>query len=504
MPILNSIISLINSRRIKQIEAFRKDPAGSQQAQLEYLLDTASKTHIGHQYDFRSIKSAKTFGERMPVVDYEGVKPFVERLKRGEKDLLWPGDIKWFAKSSGTTSSKSKFIPVSRDSLEMCHFRGGKDVVTLYLENNPESELFPGKCLVLGGSHQINSFNSDSYYGDLSAILIENMPFWTQFLKTPDPSIALMSEWEEKLQKMTEATIDENVTSLAGVPSWFLVLLKNILTKTGKSNLLEVWPNLELFVHGGINFTPYREQYKALIPSAGMNYMETYNASEGFFAIQDDLSSEGMLLMLDYGIFYEFMPLSDLGKEHPTTYTIDEVEKNKDYALIISTNGGLWRYLIGDTVRFVSLNPHRIIITGRTKHFINAFGEELIIDNAERGIEAACRKTGAVIREYTAAPVFMSRNNKGRHQWLIEFEKKPDDISVFAKTLDEALKTINSDYEAKRYKNITLEQLEVIVAKDNLFMDWLAVRNKLGGQNKVPRLANNRKYIDELITMNNK
>jgi len=504
MPILNSIISLINSRRIKQIEAFRKDPAGSQQAQLEYLLDTASKTHIGQQYDFRSIKSAKTFGERVPVVDYEGVKPFVERLKRGEKDLLWPGDIKWFAKSSGTTSSKSKFIPVSRDSLEMCHFRGGKDVVTLYLENNPESELFPGKCLVLGGSHQINSFNSDSYYGDLSAILIENMPFWTQFLKTPDPSIALMSEWEEKLQKMTEATIDENVTSLAGVPSWFLVLLKNILAKTGKSNLLEVWPNLELFVHGGINFTPYREQYKALIPSAGMNYMETYNASEGFFAIQDDLSSEGMLLMLDYGIFYEFMPLSDLGKEHPTTYTIDEVEKNKDYALIISTNGGLWRYLIGDTVRFVSLNPHRIIITGRTKHFINAFGEELIIDNAERGIEAACRKTGAVIREYTAAPVFMSRNNKGRHQWLIEFEKKPDDISVFAKTLDEALKTINSDYEAKRYKNITLEQLEVIVAKDNLFMDWLAVRNKLGGQNKVPRLANNRKYIDELITMNNK
>ena len=504
MPILNSLISLINSKRIKQIETFKREPGATQDAQLKHLIDTAAKTHIGELYDFKTIKSADTFRERVPVVDYEGVKPFVERLKRGEKDLLWPGEIKWFAKSSGTTSSKSKFIPVSKDSLEECHFRGGKDVIALYLENNPESELFPGKCLVLGGSHQINSFSSDSYYGDLSAILIENMPFWTQFLKTPDPSIALMAEWEAKLEKMTEATIDENVTSLAGVPSWFLVLLKNILKKTGKSNLLEVWPNLELFIHGGINFTPYREQYKALIPSDKMNYQETYNASEGFFAIQDDLSAEGMLLMLDYGIFYEFMPLSELGKEHPVTYTIDEVEKDKDYAIVISTNGGLWRYLIGDTVRFVSLKPHRIIITGRTKHFINAFGEELIVDNAERGLAAACKKTGAVIREYTAAPVFMSQNSKGRHQWLIEFEKMPDDLKTFEKTLDETLKSLNSDYEAKRYKDMTLEHLEVIVARDGLFMEWMASRNKLGGQNKVPRLANDRKYIDELIALNNR
>ena len=503
MPILNSIISLINSGRIKQIEKFKNEPAETQEAQMKYLIGTASKTHIGELYDFRSVKSADTFRERIPVVDYEGVKPFVERLKRGEKDLLWPGEIKWFAKSSGTTSSKSKFIPVSKASLEECHFRGGKDTLALYFENTPGSELFPGKCLVLGGSHQINSFSSDSYYGDLSAILIENMPFWTQFLKTPDPSIALMSEWEAKMEKMTEATIDENVTSLAGVPSWLLVLLKNILKRTGKSNLLDVWPNLELFIHGGINFTPYREQYKALIPSDKMNYQETYNASEGFFAIQDDLSAEGMLLMLDYGIFYEFMPLSELGKEHPVTYTIDEVEKNKDYAVIISTNGGLWRYLIGDTVRFVSLRPHRIIITGRTKHFINAFGEELIIDNAERGLDAACKKTGAVIREYTAAPVFMSETSKGRHQWLIEFEKKPDDLAKFAKALDEALLELNSDYEAKRYKDITLDQLEIIPARDKLFIDWLASKNKLGGQHKVPRLANNRKYIDELIALNN-
>jgi hypothetical protein len=312
-----------------------------------------------------------------------------------------------------------------------------------------------------------------------------------------------MDEWEAKLVKMTEATIDENVTSLAGVPSWFLVLLKNVLKKTGKSNLLEVWPNLELFLHGGINFTPYREQYKALIPSDEMSYLESYNASEGFFAIQDDLSQEGMLLMLDYGIFYEFMPLSEVGKEFPKTYTIEEVELNKDYAIIISTNGGLWRYMIGDTVRFTTLFPHRIIITGRTKHFINAFGEELIIDNAERGLQIACEKTGAVIKEYSAAPVFMSENSKGRHQWIIEFEKRPNNINEFASVLDEALKSLNSDYEAKRYKDMTLEQLEVIEAKHDLFIHWLKSKNKLGGQHKVPRLANNREYIDELIILNN-
>ncbi len=504
MPILNSIISLVNSKRIKQIDAFKKEPAETQHSQFTNLLKTASKTHIGREYDFRTISSVDTFRNRVPVVDYEGVQPYVMRLKRGEKDLLWPGEIKWFAKSSGTTSSKSKFIPVSKDSLEDCHFRGGKDVVALYLENRPDSEMFSGKCLTLGGSHQINSFSSDSYYGDLSAILIENLPFWTHFVRTPNPSIALMDEWEEKLGKMTEVTINENVTSLAGVPSWFLVLLKNILQKTGKSNLLEVWPNLELYMHGGINFTPYREQYKTLIPSENMNYLESYNASEGFFAIQDDLSTEGMLLMLDYGIFYEFMPLSEVGNQFPKTYTIEDVELHKDYAIIISTNGGLWRYLIGDTVRFTSLFPHRIIITGRTKHFINAFGEELIIDNAERGLQIACEKTGAIIKEYTAAPVFIGENTKGRHQWIIEFEKKPNNKNEFARTLDEALKSLNSDYEAKRYKDFTLELLEVIEARHNLFIDWLRSKNKLGGQHKIPRLANNREYIDELIVLNNK
>ena len=503
MPILNSIISLINSKRLKQIEEFKKEPGEIQDSQFRFLTKTAAKTDIGRRYEFNTISSIDTFRQRVPVVDYEGIKPFVERLRKGERDLLWPGEIKWFAKSSGTTSSKSKFIPVSKDSLEECHFRGGKDVIALYLENRPDSEMFSGKCLTLGGSHQINSFSSDSYFGDLSAILIENLPFWTHFVRTPSPSIALMDEWEAKLVKMTEATIDENVTSLAGVPSWFLVLLKNILEKTGKPNLLEVWPNLELFLHGGINFTPYREQYKALIPSDKMSYLESYNASEGFFAIQDDLTQEGMLLMLDYGIFYEFMPLSEVGKEFPETCTVEEVELNKDYAIVISTNGGLWRYMIGDTVRFTTLFPHRIIITGRTKHFINAFGEELIVDNAERGLQVACEKTGAVIKEYSAAPVFMSENSKGRHQWIIEFEKKPDDLNEFAAVLDEALKSLNSDYEAKRYKDMTLEQLEIIEAKHNLFISWLKSKNKLGGQNKVPRLANNREFIDELIILNN-
>ncbi len=503
MPILNSIISLINSKRLKQIEEFRKMPGEVQARQFRFLVKTAAKTEIGRKYEFNILSSTDIFRKRIPVVDYEGVKPYLERLRRGERDLLWPGVIKWFAKSSGTTSSKSKFIPVTKDSLEDCHFRGGKDVIALYLENHPDSEMFSGKCLTLGGSHQINSFSSDSYFGDLSAILIENLPFWTHFVRTPSPSIALMDEWEAKLEMMTEATVDENVTSLAGVPSWFLVLLKNVLKKTGKSNLLEVWPNLELFLHGGINFTPYRKQFKALIPSENMSYLESYNASEGFFAIQDDLTQEGMLLMLDYGIFYEFMPLLEIGKEFPKTYTIEEVELNKDYAVIISTNGGLWRYLIGDTVRFTTLFPHRIVITGRTKHFINAFGEELIIDNAERGLKTACEKTGAIIKEYSAAPVFMSTNSKGRHQWMIEFEKRPADLNKFAHILDEALKSINSDYEAKRYKDMTLDGLEIIEAKHDLFINWLKLNNKLGGQNKVPRLANNRKFIDELITLNN-
>ncbi|WP_439183180.1 GH3 auxin-responsive promoter family protein [Carboxylicivirga taeanensis] len=502
MPILSSIVSLVNTRRLSQIEHFKKNPEEVQKGELLRLIETAKNTTFGKELDFRSITSYRAFAERVPVQDYEGLRPFVERLRQGENNLLWPGDIKWFAKSSGTTSTKSKFIPVTKETLENCHFRGGKDVVALYLQNNPDSDMFSGKCLTLGGSHQINNFSNESYYGDLSAILIENLPFWTHFARTPEQSIALMDEWEAKLDKITETTIKDNVTSLAGVPSWFLVLIKHLLKQTGKSNLLEIWPNLELFMHGGINFTPYRKQYKELIPTDKMNYMETYNASEGFFGIQDDLTDPGMLLMLDYGVFYEFVPLNQITHPHPDAKRIDDVELGVDYAMLITTNSGLWRYMIGDTVRFTSLHPHKIVITGRTKHYINAFGEELMIENAERALEKACTVTNAVIKEYTAAPVFMDEETKGAHEWLIEFDVMPASLENFTELLDKTLQDLNSDYEAKRYKNITLDGPQVTVARPNLFMDWLKSKNKLGGQNKVPRLANNREYIDELLKLN--
>ncbi|MFT3741066.1 MAG: GH3 auxin-responsive promoter family protein [Breznakibacter sp.] len=500
--ILNSIISLVNFRRISQIDFFKQNPMEVQHEMLFSLLKKASGTEVGKDYGFDSITSVKDFQERVPVQDYEGLRPIVERLRQGEKNLLWPGEIKWFAKSSGTTSSKSKFIPVTANAMEDCHFKGGKDVLAIFNNNFPDNDIFSGKCLTLGGSHQINNFSNDSYYGDLSAILIENLPFWTHFMRTPNQSIALMDEWEAKLEKITEATINENVTSLAGVPSWFLVLIKHVLANTGKTNLLDVWPNLELFIHGGINFTPYREQYKALIPKQGMQYMETYNASEGFFAIQDDPSCNGMLLMLDYGVFFEFLPTDQVGREYPRVLTLDEVELNVDYALVITTNGGLWRYMIGDTIRFVSKYPFRIIISGRTKLFINAFGEEVIIDNAERALQEACTVTGAVVAEYTAAPMYMSANDKGCHQWLIEFEKEPESMPLFNEALDSSLQKVNSDYEAKRYKNITLQMPVITMARKGLFFDWLKSHNKLGGQNKVPRLANNRDIIDEMLTMN--
>ncbi|TRX72371.1 GH3 auxin-responsive promoter family protein [Carboxylicivirga sp. M1479] len=502
MPIISSIISLVNTRRLSQIDHFKLNPEDVQKEQFRSLLEAAKNTTFGKEFEFKSISDYKTFAERVPVCDYEGVRPYVERLRKGESNLLWPGDIKWFAKSSGTTSTKSKFIPVTKETLEDCHFRGGKDVLALYLQNNPDSEMFSGKCLTLGGSHQINNFSNDSYYGDLSAILIENLPFWTHFARTPEQSIALMDEWEAKLDKITETTINDNVTSLAGVPSWFMVLIKHVLKQTGKSNLLEIWPNLELFMHGGINFTPYRKQYKDLIPTDKMNYQETYNASEGFFGIQDDLNDPGMLLMLDYGVFYEFIPLNEIANAHPNAKTIENVELGVDYAMLITTNSGLWRYMIGDTVRFTSLRPHKIIITGRTKHYMNAFGEELMIENAERALEKACAETHAVIKEYTAAPVFMDEETKGAHQWLVEFDEMPDCMNKFTELLDVTLQEVNSDYEAKRYKGITLDGPDVVVARHHLFMDWLKSKNKLGGQNKIPRLANNREYIDELLKLN--
>lgn len=499
MPILNSIVSWINFKRIYQIDLIKKYPFDVQSETLFKLLTKAEDTEWGKKFDFNSIDSIQQFQERLPINDYEAIKPYVIRLRQGEQNLLWPGEIKWFAKSSGTTSDKSKFIPVSKEALEECHFRGGKDVLALYNHINPNAGIFKGKALTLGGSHQINNFSNQSLYGDLSAILIENLPFWAHFIKTPSQEVALLDDFEEKVEKIVHETINENVTNIAGVPSWTLVLLKRLLEFKGVKTMHEIWPNLELFIHGGVSFDPYREQFKKIIPSNSMNYMETYNASEGFFAIQDDLSSRDMLLMLDYGVFYEFIPTEHFGEEHPKALTLEEVELNKNYAIVISTNAGLWRYVIGDTVVFTSKFPFKIKISGRTKHFINAFGEELIVENAEKALQIACDKTNAQINDYTAGPIFMSNDETGAHQWLIEFEKEPENLEYFTNLLDNALKSLNSDYEAKRYKDSVLRLPQIDVLQKGTFYKWMKEKGKLGGQNKVPRLSNNRKYIEELI-----
>lgn len=498
MAIIPSLINWLNIKRVNQIELFRKYPVETQHETLFSLLGKAASTEWGKKFGFSSIKSVNEYQSRLPVQTYEEIIPFVERLRKGEVNLLWPGEIKWFAKSSGTTSTKSKFIPMSSEALRDCHYRAAKDILILYTLQRPETGIFSGKCLTLGGSHKMNQFSNDSLYGDLSAILIENAPSWVEIIRTPRQKIALMEDFEEKLNLITLTTVNENVTNISGVPSWYLVLIKQILAHTGKKSLLEVWPNLEVFFHGGICFTPYRSQYRELIPGDQMQYMETYNASEGFFGIQDDLSSSDMLLMLDYGIFYEFIPADKVSSASPPVYTIGEVQKGVNYAIVISTNGGLWRYMIGDTIVFTCLSPFRFMISGRTKHFINVFGEEVIADNANRATEAACQATGAVISEYTAGPVFMSTKSKGSHEWIIEFAKEPPDLNLFTKILDENLKSVNSDYEAKRYKDLNLVLPIVRSVPKGTFNNWLKAKNKLGGQNKVPRLSNSREFIEDL------
>ena len=501
MPVINSIFSWINIKRMSQIELMREYPYNVQEDTFFKLIKKAEDTFWGKQYGYSEMRFMHDFQRSVPLQDYDSVKSYVKRLREGESDLLWPGEIKWFAKSSGTTSDKSKFIPVSKEALEENHFRGGKDILAIYTEAYPESQVFKGKTLAMGGSHNVNNFSNESFYGDLSAVIIQNLPFWAEFMRIPNRDIALMEEWEEKIEKMAEITVQENVTCLAGVPSWSLVLLRKVLEITGKKNISEVWPNLELFTHGGVSFLPYREQFRNLIQSPSMRYMETYNASEGFFAIQDNLDEPGMLLMLDLGVFYEFIPLEKFYDPHPPVLHIGEVELNKNYAIVISTNSGLWRYIIGDTVKFVSLNPHKIIITGRTKHFINAFGEELMIENAENAIKIASEKTHALVREYTAAPLYMEDGNAGSHQWLFEFDKEPDCFDMFLEVLDNSLKNFNSDYEAKRYKNMTLRPPAGIVLENGTFYKWLKEKGRLGGQNKVPRLMNNRDVIDEILKM---
>jgi len=502
MTIIHSIISWATIKRMNQIELFEKYPVDVQQEQLFNLIRTAKETEWGSKFGYSSISSMQKFRDRVPVSTYSGFVPYIDRIRQGEQNILWPTDIRWFAKSSGTTADKSKFIPVSKESLEDCHFRGGKDIIVLYTTNFPGNSLFTGKALAIGGSQQINKYQNELYYGDLSAVLMENLPLWVRLLRIPDKKIALMEEWEQKIEMMAQATVNENVTNISGVPSWTLVLVKRILEIAGKSSLHDVWPNLELFVHGGVSFTPYREQFNSILDKSKMNYLETYNASEGFFAIQDNPDTDSMLLMLDYGVYYEFVPIEEVGKDFPKALSLDEVELEKNYALVISTNGGLWRYMIGDTIKFTSKNPYRIKITGRTKHFINAFGEELIVDNAEIAIKTACIRTGAEVREYTAAPIYMNEKRNGGHQWLFEFSKMPDSLDHFSEILDTTLKSVNSDYEAKRYKNISLAFPTIEVARDGLFYEWLKERGRLGGQNKVPRLANNRDFIERLLELN--
>ena len=499
MELLNSVLSWIMKKRIHQIDLFMKYPNEVQYEWFKKLISTAKDTEWGKKYDYKSIKSYNEFISRVPLNDYDSIKPHINRLMKGEQNILWPTDVKWFAKSSGTTSDKSKYIPVTQESLEECHFKGGKDLLSIYCHNYPEHSFFSGKGLAMGGSHRISEIDNKEYYvGDLSAIIIQNLPFWAEIIRVPKRKVALLEEWETKIEEMAKATIPHNVTNLSGVPSWTLLLLKRILEITGKEHIHEVWPNLEGFFHGGVKFEPYREQFNKIAPLSPMRYIESYNASEGFFGIQDQIIPGELLLMLDYGIFYEFLPMEEFENENPTTLQLHEVEIDKNYALVISTNAGLWRYIIGDTIKFTSLYPFRILITGRTKSFINAFGEELIIDNAEKAMAVANKKCDSVVNEYTAAPVYFGNKNNGAHEWIIEFEKAPENLEYFTETFDNALKSLNSDYEAKRYKNMILQSPLVRTVPQSTFYSWMKKRGKLGGQNKVPRLANDRKYIDEI------
>jgi hypothetical protein len=484
--------------RLWRIEGWKTHPEDSQREVLQDLVTSAQYTEFGKKHRFSKLFNVRDFKKAVPIHEYDDLKPYIKRIMHGEQNVLWNTPITWFAKSSGTTSDKSKFIPVSEESLQDGHYKAAKDVLTLYYVFNPESDLLTGKGLVIGGSHNIHQVNEEVHYGDLSAVLLQNSPFWGSWIKTPELSIALMDEWEEKIERLANSTIRENVTSISGVPTWTLVLFKRILEITGKSSIADVWPNLELYIHGGVSFKPYREQFHKIIGKK-IFYQETYNASEGFIAAQDNLDDEGMLLFVDHGIFMEFMPVTEYGKQNPETIGLQDVELDKNYALIISTNGGLWRYLLGDTIRFTSLKPFKIVVSGRLKHYINAFGEEVIVDNTDRAISIACEKCDAIVNDYTAAPLYFSDSSNGAHEWLVEFEKEPSNIQEFTTELDKALQTLNSDYEAKRYKNIALGMPLLRVLEKGSFNEWLKSRGKLGGQHKVPRLSNERTYLEEIL-----
>jgi hypothetical protein len=497
MRLLSPAISRFARMRLWSIEQWMNDPVSAQHTVWQDLIAAGQNTEFGREHKFSQIQSLADYKKRVPINEYEDMKPYIDRMMKGEENVLWNTPVTWFAKSSGTTNDKSKFIPVSDESLKENHYRASKDVLCFYYASHPESDLLTGKSLVIGGSHQVNSLNEEVHYGDLSAVVMQNSPFWTNWIRTPDLSIILMDEWEAKIEKLAEATINENVTSMAGVPTWLIVLFKRILEITGKANIKEVWPSLELYMHGGVSFLPYKAHFEKLI-GGPINYLNMYNASEGFFAAQDDTNAEGMLLMCDHGIFYEFMPVEDWGKPDARTFGLNEVTEGKNYALVITTNGGLWRYMLGDTIKFTSLDPFRIEVSGRLKHFMNAFGEEIIVDNSDKAIATASKATGAIVKDYTAAPVYFSDGSNGAHEWLIEFEKEPLSVQQFTFELDNALKNTNSDYEAKRHKDIALCMPIVQAVKQNTFVNWLSSKGKLGGQHKVPRLSNERTTLEQI------
>jgi hypothetical protein len=498
MKFLSPAISKLARMRLWRIENWSNHPVAAQREVLQDLVTAAQYTEFGKKYNFSKLFSVKEFKKNVPIHEYDDIKPYIHRMMNGEENILWNTPVTWFAKSSGTTSDKSKFIPISEESLHQNHFQASKDVLSNYYKNFPSSDLLTGKGLVVGGSHQINKINEEIQYGDLSAVLMQNSPFWGQWLRTPELSVALLDEWENKIEKLAQITANENVTSLAGVPTWTLLLLKRILEIKGKSIISEVWPNLELYINGGVSFVPYKEQFDRVIGKK-INYLEIYNASEGFIAGQQTPDDDGMLLFTEHGIFYEFMPVEEYGKENPVTVGLKDVTAGKNYALVVSTTGGLWRYLIGDTIRFTHLNPYKIKVSGRLKHYMNAFGEEVIVDNSDKAISIASEKTGAVVNDYTAAPVYFTDGNNGTHEWLIEFEKIPVDINAFTFELDAALKSINSDYEAKRHKDIALRMPIVHVLDKGVFTGWLRSKGKLGGQHKVPRLSNERIVLEEIL-----
>jgi hypothetical protein len=502
MKLLSPAISKLARMRLWRIENWSSHPEAAQREVLQELVTAAQYTEFGRKYNFSKLFTLKEFKKNVPIHEYDDIKPYILRMMEGEENILWNTPVKWFAKSSGTTSDKSKFIPISEESLHDNHFKASKDLLSNYYKNFPSSDLLTGKGLVVGGSHQISKINEEIQYGDLSAVLMQNSPFWGQWIRTPELSVALLDEWEDKIEKLAQVTANENVTSLAGVPTWTLLLLKRILQIKGKSTIKEVWPNLELYINGGVSFVPYKDQFDKIIGSK-INYLEIYNASEGFIAAQVSPESDGMLLFTEHGIFYEFMPVEEYGKENPSTVGLKNVIAGENYALVISSTGGLWRYLIGDTIQFTKLNPYNIKITGRLKHYMNAFGEEVIVDNSDKAIALAAEKTNAVVNDYTAAPVYFSDTSNGAHEWLVEFEKEPDDFNEFITELDSNLKNINSDYEAKRHKNIALRLPVVHILPKGTFREWLRSKGKLGGQHKVPRLSNERNMLEEILKIKN-